>query len=51
MKEEGIRIIENFITKDEPIMEFEEMQAVVEMIYEIYKTRIQTNLQSGFIAQ
>lgn len=37
MKEEGIRIIENFITKDEPIMEFEEMQAVVEMIYEIYK--------------
>lgn len=37
MREEGIKIIENFITKDEPIMEFEEMRAVVEMIYEIYK--------------
>ena len=37
MREEGIKIIENFIIKDEPVMECEEMQAVVEMIYEIYK--------------
>lgn len=37
MTDREIRIIENFITKDKPIMEFEEMRAVVEMAYEIYK--------------
>jgi hypothetical protein len=35
--DEDIKVIETFITKDGPVMEFKEIQALVNMQYEIYK--------------
>ena len=44
MSEEDIRIIEQLLTKEEPVMSFDEFKVVVKMIYEIYKeTKEKTN--------
>lgn len=37
MTDQDLELIENFITKEEPRMEFNEMQALVKMIYDIYR--------------
>ena len=37
MTDKEIKIIENFIAKDKPIMEFEEMRTAIKMTYELYK--------------
>lgn len=36
MTDQDLKLIENFITKEEPRKEFNEMQALVKMIYDTY---------------
>lgn len=37
LSNEELKLIDYFISKNEPVMKFEEMQAVVKMQYDIYR--------------
>lgn len=37
MDEKDIQIIEQLLTREEPVLAFDEFKAVVKMMYEIYK--------------
>lgn len=37
LNDEDLKVLENFITKDDSVMEFKEMQAVVKMQYDLYR--------------
>lgn len=41
---EDLKIIENFITKEGPRLDFEELQAIVKMQYDLYKKILERRL-------